>query len=128
MLSFIAAVSGVYDLLLGVMMLAGRGDLARMFGTSLPVPAIHADLNGVFLIAIGIGYILPWRDPVRYRGYLWIMGPLLKGVGAAAFVVDHAMRNSPAVFLWFAASDGALALVTLAALLSSRPPRARASA
>lgn len=128
MLSFIAAVSGVYDLLLGVMMLAGRDGLARMFGTPLPVPAIHADLNGVFLIAIGIGYVLPWRDPVRHRGYLWIMGPLLKGVGATAFVVDHVMRNSPAVFLWFAASDGALALVTLVALLSSRPPRARASA
>ena len=128
MLSLVAAVSGIYDVLLGVAMIAGRDALATLFGTPLPVPPIHADLNGIFLIAIGIGYALPWRDPQRYRGYLWVMGPLLKGAGAAAFVLDVVVRQSPAAFLAFAASDGALALVTLVALLASPPPRARASA
>jgi len=128
MLSLVAAVSGIYDLLLGVAMIAGRDTLATLFGTPLPVPPIHADLNGIFLIAIGIGYALPWRDPQRYRGYLWVMGPLLKGAGAAAFVLDVVVRQSPAAFLAFAASDGALALVTLVALLASPAPRARASA
>ena len=128
MLSLVAAVSGIYDLLLGVAMIAGRDTLATLFGTPLPVPPIHADLNGIFLIAIGIGYALPWRDPQRYRGYLWVMGPLLKGAGAAAFVIDVVVRQSPAAFLAFAASDGALALVTLVALLASPAPRARASA
>ena len=128
MLSLVAAVSGIYDLLLGVAMIAGRGTLATLFGRPLPVPPIHADLNGIFLIAIGIGYALPWRDPQRYRGYLWVMGPLLKGAGAAAFVLDVVVRQSPAAFLAFAASDGALALVTLVALLASPLPRARASA
>jgi hypothetical protein len=120
MLSFVAAVSGLYDVLLGVVLLAGRDGLARVFSTSLPTPPIHADLNGVFLIAIGIGYALPWRDPVRYRAYLWIMGPLLKGVGAATFIIDHVARNSPAAYLTFAASDGVLAIATLAALVASR--------
>jgi len=46
------------------------------------------------------------------------MGPALKGVGAAVFVLDYFIRHSPASFLVFAASDGALALLTLRALIS----------
>ena len=46
------------------------------------------------------------------------MGPALKGVGAAVFVLDYFIRHSPASFLVFAASDGALALLTLWALIS----------
>ena len=34
------------------------------------------------------------------------MGPLLKGAGAAAFLLDYAFRGSPRSFLLFAASDG----------------------
>ncbi len=69
--------------------------------------------------------MLPWRDPVGYRGYLWVMGPLLKGGGALAFILDYVFRHSPAMFLLFAASDGTLAVVTLWALLATRRPRAR---
>jgi hypothetical protein len=128
MLSLVAAVSGVYDVALGVIMLVGRDTLARLFAAPLPVPPIHADLNGLFLVAVGFGYVLPWRDPQRYRGYMWVMGPFLKGAGAAAFALDVVLRHSPAAFLAFAASDGTLAVVTLVALLSCRPTRARASA
>lgn len=128
MLSLIAAISGIYDALLGMTLLAGRETLARLFGTPLPVPPIHADLNGLFLIAVGAGYWWPWREPLKYRWYLWVMGPLLKGGGAALFVVDWAVRGSPPAFLVFAASDGALAAATLLALLLSPPPRARAVA
>jgi hypothetical protein len=128
MLSLVAAISGVYDVSLGVAMLVGRVTLARLLTAPLPVPSIHADLNGLFLIAVGLGYVLPWRDPQRYRGYMWVMGPFLKGAGAAAFVLDVVFRHSPAAFLAFAASDGTLAVVTLVALLARRPPRAPASA
>ena len=38
-------------------------------------PPIFSDLNALFLMAVGVGYALPWRDPERYRGYLWVMGP-----------------------------------------------------
>jgi hypothetical protein len=47
------------------------------------------------------------------------MGPLLKGAGAAAFVLDHVLRGSPRSFLLFAASDGFLAAVTLWALMAT---------
>jgi len=116
----IALVSAVYDALLGVGLLAGRDLLVRLFGVPAPMPAIHADLNGLFALAIAAGYVLPYRDPDRFRGYLWIMGPMLKGAGAVLFVADHLLRGSPAPFLLFGAADGTLALVTLWALLRRR--------
>ena len=82
------------------------------------MPEIHAKLNGLFLLAVGAGYWLPYRDPTRHRAYLWLMGPMLKGAGAAVFLADYYINNSPASFLLFAASDGALALWTLAALMA----------
>jgi hypothetical protein len=73
----------------------------------------------MFLVAVGAGYLLPYREPQTYRGYLWVMGPLLKGGGALIFILDYLFRGSPAAFLLFAASDGTLALLTLWALVSS---------
>ena len=72
---------------------------------------------------MGAGYYLPWREPERYRGYMWVMGPLLKGAGAATFLLDYLVRHSPRSFLLFSVSDGALAAVTLYALISSRAVR-----
>ena len=48
-------------------------------------------------------------------GYLLIA----KKRRAAAFVLDYLFRQSPRSFLLFALSDGTLALLTLAALLTS---------
>ena len=119
-LQILAAVSGVYDALVGVVMLAGRPFLARLLDVPLPAPPIHADLNGIFLLSIAAGYLIPYRDPRSSggRAYLWIMGPVLKGAGAAAFVLDYIVRQSPPSFLLFALSDGTLALLTLAALVT----------
>ena len=89
-------------------------------GCPSPAPPIHADLNGLFTLAIAAGYLLPYRDPERYRGYLWVMGPMLKGAGAALFAADCVLRGSPASYLLFAAGDGTLALVTLWGLLTTR--------
>jgi hypothetical protein len=121
-LRIIAAVSGIYDATVGVTMLAGRSLLARLFDVPVPEPPIHADLNGVFLLAIAAGYLIPYRNPESSGGrtYLWVMGPLLKGAGALAFVLDHVVRHSPRSFLLFAASDGALALLTLWGLIGAR--------
>jgi len=126
-LPIVAAVSGIYDAVVGVAMLAGRPFLSQLFDVPLPEPPIHADLNGVFLLAVAAGYLIPYREPQSAGGrtYLWVMGPLLKGGGALAFLLDYVMRHSPRSFLLFAASDGALALVTLWALMTgSRATRA----
>ncbi len=116
MLSTVAAISGLYDVVVGALLLSVPGTLASAFGVPPASPRIFSDLNGLFLLAVGAGYYLPWRDPERYRGYMWVMGPLLKGAGAVLFVADYLLRGSPPSFLLFAASDGTLALLTLYAL------------
>ena len=122
MLSAIAAISGLYDSIVGAFLLLAPGQLAALFGVPPANPRIFSDLNGLFLLSVGAGYALPWRDPDRYRGYLWVMGPGLKGAGAMTFLLDYLLRDSPRSFLLFAASDGAIALLTLWAL-SARPSR-----
>jgi hypothetical protein len=121
MLRTVAAISGLYDTVVGALLLFAPGWFARQFAVAPASPPIFSDLNALFLLCVGAGYYLPWRDPERYRGYLWIMGPMLKGAGAAAFILDYVYRGSPKAFLLFAASDGALAALTLYALL--RRPR-----
>ncbi len=118
----VAALSGLYDFVVGAFLLLAPGALASLFGVQMATPRIFSDLNAIFLLSIGLGYYLPWREPERYRGYMWVMGPLLKGAGATIFIIDYLVRDSPASFLLFAASDGALALLTLYALLA-RPAK-----
>jgi hypothetical protein len=115
----IAAVSGVYDALVGIALLGARPLLAQVFGVPLPQPPIHADLNGLFLLGVACGYLIPYRDPGSRGGrtYLWTMNVWLKGAGATLFLLDHYLRQSPASYLVFAVGDGTLALITLWALL-----------
>ena len=119
----IAAVSGLYDAAVGLFLLLAADRLAALFGVPPAQPPIFSDLNGLFLVAVGIGYYFPYRDPVRARWYLWVMGPVLKGAGAALFLADYFFRQSPRSFLLFAASDGVLAVATLLALLATRQRR-----
>ena len=123
MLSIVAAISGLYDFLVGAFLLFAPGFFASLFGVAPASPRIFSDLNALFLLSIGAGYYFPWREPQRYRWYLWLMGPGLKGAGAATFLIDYFTRGSPRSFLLFAASDAALALFALVALL--RVPAAR---
>ncbi len=127
MLSRIAAISGLYDGVVGALLLCAPAWLAATFGVPPASPRIFSDLNGLFLLAVGVGYVLPWRDPARYRGYLWVMGPLLKGAGATTFLLDYVLRGSPRSFLLFAASDGLLALLTLYGLMASKAERTEKS-
>jgi thiol:disulfide interchange protein len=118
-LSRIAGISGLYDGVVGALLLCAPAWLAEAFGVPAASPRVFSDLNGLFLLAVGAGYYLPWREPARYRGYLWVMGPFLKGAGALTFLADYFLRGSPRSFLLFAASDGLLAVITLYALLAS---------
>ena len=122
----VAAVSGIYDALAGVAMLAGRPLIAQLLADPSPTQAIYADLNGVFLLAVAAGYLIPYREPDSRggRAYLWAMGPLLKGGGALVFVLDYWTRHSPPAFLLVAAGDGVLALATLWALATAVPVKA----
>ena len=112
----LALVSAVYDLLLGLSMLLAAPQAARLFGAPAPVPVVNAWLNGVFALTLAAGYFWAARDIPARRGYLWAAGVFAKGLGAAVFVLDHFMNGSPPAFLLFAATAGALALLTLGLL------------
>lgn len=113
----LALISGVYDLLLAVATLLFAVPLARLFGAPAPVPVVNAQLNGVFTLTLAAGYFWAAGDVQARRGYLWCAGVLAKGLGAALFLADHFVHGSPSSFLLFVATDGTLALLTLALLL-----------
>lgn len=119
MLLGVVIVSGVYDVLLGGALLFALDEVRQLFGTEPPRFPIHANLNGLFALAIGLGYFAILKNLEANRWYVWIMGPVLKGGGALLFVLDFVLRESPPLFLAFAASDGVLAAVTAVALLLS---------
>jgi hypothetical protein len=116
----LALVSAAYDFGLAVGMLFFAPKLAALFGGPAPTPLINAQLNGVFTLSLAAGYVWAAADVASRRGYLWVAGVLAKGLGAALFVVDHLTRGSPTSFLLFAATDGALAVLTLALLWRAR--------
>jgi hypothetical protein len=120
-LKLVALVSGLYDLALGVTMLFFAREAARLFSAPDPVPLLNAQLNGVFTLALAAGYAWARADAPARRGFFWVAGVFTKGLGALLFVLDHFSQGSPASFLVFAGTDGALALWTWAALVRSRP-------
>jgi hypothetical protein len=116
-LSVVAGISFAYDLAIGLALLVATDGFAALFGVPVPEPRLFVTICGLLLVCVGVGFLQPVRDPARYRGYLWVFGPVLKGLGASIFIYEHIWSNGPASYLLFAASDGTLALVTLVALL-----------
>lgn len=116
MVRTIAAISFVYDVTAGLTLLLFPGVLQTWFNVPAAQPPIYVTLNGIFLLSVGVGYLLPYREPVRYRAYLWVFGVGLKTAGALAFGLDYMWRDSPASLLLFALCDGVLATLTVAAL------------
>ena len=122
----VAALSLVYDLSAGLALLLLRRAIIGLvppLATLLGPAPLLADLLGIFLTCVGIGYLLPYRAPADHRMYLWIFGVALKTAGAAAFALDYAMRGSSALMLLFAASDAVMAGLSLLALSQSSKSR-----
>jgi hypothetical protein len=120
-LSVVAGISLVYDLTIGLALLVATDGVASLFGVVVPEPRLFVTLTALFLVCVGLGYLQPMRDPSRHRAYLWIFGPLLKGAGAMVFVWSYLYAGAPASYLLFAASDGTLAIVTMAVLFRRDP-------
>lgn len=119
----LALVSAVYDLALALPLLVAAPLVARLMGAPEPEPVINAQLNGLFTLTLGVGYLWAAADVEARRGYLWVAGVLAKGLGCVLFIADHLLRQSPSTYLLFALTDGTLAILTLALLLKSRPVR-----
>jgi len=115
-LRVVGVVSAVYDIALASGMLLAPVFVARAFGAPDPVPVVNAQINGVFALSLGVGYLWAIRDVAARRGYFWVAGVLAKGLGGVVFLMDHFLRGSPPSFLLFALTDGTLALWTWLAL------------
>ena len=113
----VAVVSLCYDVGAGLILLLFPDVFVIGFGVQLPDLPLYVELNGLFLLAVGIGYTLPYRDPVRYRDYFWVFGVALKSAGAAVFVHDYLARGTSAGVLAFAAADAAVVALTLIMLM-----------
>ncbi len=119
-LSVVAGISFAYDLAIGLALLVATDRFAALFGVPVPEPRLFVTICGLLLVCVGLGYLQPMRDPERHRAYLWVFGPVLKGLGATVFIAEHVWNAGPASYLLFAATDGTLALVTLVLLLRKR--------
>lgn len=119
-LSVVAGISFAYDLIIGLALLAATDRFAALFGVPVPEPRLFVTICGLLLVCVGLGYLQPMRNPAAHRPYLWIFGPVLKGLGAGVFISEHLWNGGPPSYLLFAATDGTLALVTLALLLKRR--------
>ncbi len=122
LLTSVVVASAIYDLVLGGALLFALDETGALLGIEPPRFRINQNLNGLFAMAVGAGYLAVLRNPWERRWYLWIMGPLLKGGGALLFVLDFLLRGSPPAFLAFAAGDGMLAVATVFALVRAAPP------
>lgn len=119
----LAYVSAAYDFALGIPLLLAPSAVAGMMGAGDVRPVINAQLNGLFTFVLGLGYLWAAKDIDARRGYMWIAGVFAKGAGSLLFLYDHFARESPDAFLVFAATDGTLALLTLALLRrTAKPP------
>lgn len=125
-LKALALGGGFYDLALSLPMMFAPEVTARLFGAPAPVPVVNAQLNGLFTLTLALGYFWSAQDVKARRGYLWIAGVFVKLAGAALFIGDHFLRGSPSSFLLFSVTDGSIGLLTLAALLASKPSSERA--
>ena len=68
----IAAISGLYDVGVGIFLLAAADRMAATFGVPPPQPAIFGNLNGLFLVAVGTTFVglRVWKMLGRLAGEL----------------------------------------------------------
>ena len=90
-------ISGLYDFVVGAFLLAGRRTARVALRRAARARRGSSPTSTAVPVPSAIGYYLPWRDPERYRGYLWVMGPLLKGAGAARVPARLRLPGSPRV-------------------------------
>jgi hypothetical protein len=114
----VALISLVYDVSAGLALLLAPGLLPSVFGVPVPEPRFFGQLNGLFLLMVGVGYLLPYREPVRARMYMWIFGVGLKTAGAIVFVMAPGDPGAPRALWVFAAGDAVMAALSMAALRS----------
>lgn len=111
------ALGAVYDWGFAVAILLFKARAAALLGLSLPADPVYLDLNAVFLVLLGGLYLLPARDPERYRGVVAIAaaGRFL----GFLFLGSAWLDGRPLAFLALSLGDLAFALAHAILLLAA---------
>jgi quinol-cytochrome oxidoreductase complex cytochrome b subunit len=119
-------VAGVYDLVLGLGYLFLYRWVFNRFSVMLPNHPAYLQLNALFVVVFGLGFLLVARDPERNRDIIRL-GVLLKLAYAGIVFTYAALGNMPSMWIPWAVCDllfAAAFLLALRAIPTGRPARA----
>lgn len=107
---------GAYSCLLGVALLIAPRAFLRLTGFPEPNAIFFPSQAGIFLLVLGICYLLALAEPALVTVIL-----ISKGAAVIFLVVHAAVLGAPPIVWAAAAGDGAMLAALLAAL--RRPPQ-----
>lgn len=109
------ALIGIHSCVLGVLMLAAPHFMLRMFGFPAQMTLFFTSQSGIFLLILGILYLLAIVEPA----FIWSI--LISKLFAVPFLVVHAALLGAPLSIWAAAAgDGFLLLAMTAVLMWPR--------
>jgi len=116
-------VAGIYDLVLGLVYLLAYQPVYVRFGVDLPNHPGYVQLNAIFVVIFGLGFLLVAQAPERNRDIIKL-GVLLKLAYSGLVLTYYFMGNMPAMWVPFAVIDLLFMLTFLAALRALPAPAA----
>ncbi|MBM3851918.1 MAG: hypothetical protein FJ399_02040 [Verrucomicrobia bacterium] len=111
MIRLLIALIGLHSLALGILMLAVPRFMLGLLGFAGDIPLFFPSQSGIFLLVLGICYLLALRE----RGFVKVI--LISKAGAVLFLVTHAALLHAPPIIWAAAAGDAAMLTALAIAL-----------
>ena len=112
-LRVLCGVTAAYDIALGCGLIFLLKTVGALLNLETPTYPDNAQLNGAFLIAVGIGYVIVLGRLEATLWYLWVMGVLLHLAGAGILFYNIIASGSPWQFGVFGGVDGVLGVLFL---------------
>lgn len=119
-------IAAAYDFILGLAYLVAYRPIFAGFGVAQPNHPGYVQLNAIFVIIFGLGFLLVARAPERNRDIIKL-GVLLKLAYGGLVLTYWFMGNMPAMWLPWAVLD-LLFMVAFLAALRALPPLPAAAA
>lgn len=117
MVRILITLIGLHSVVLGVLMLVQPGWVLGLMGFPAGIPIFFPSQSGIFLVILGISYLLALAEPA------FIKIILISKAGAVGFLVAHAaFLGAPSIVWAAAAGDGVMLAVLSAALYRDRKP------
>jgi hypothetical protein len=122
MTRLLIALIGLHSLALGLLMLAVPRFMLRLLGFTGDIPIFFPSQSGIFLLVLGICYLIALREPA------FVKVILISKAGAVLFLVAHAAFLHAPTIIWAAAGGDATMFTALAIALRLEPATAAGGA